>query len=208
LAILREEDLLGALGQIEPTKIGAIVYRTVPFKYYNSVNSVAGAIKYGGRFNPPLELAQRICKLENGFGFLYTATSPLTCLYECGHVLRGLAGVAGEFQSIVVEPTILVSFKVEADNVLDLRNPATQELLNLESSALCSLDTRAVLNPRGALTPLQNIGVAVFKSGRFGGILTGSRFADVIPSFCFSFLVEKVRCELQDREGVLGPSRH
>ena len=167
---------------------------------------MAGAIQHGGRFNPPLELAQRICSLENGFGFLYTATSPLTCLYECGHVLRGLGGIAGEFQSVVVEPTILVSFKVEADDVLDLRNPATQELLNIESPSLYSLDTRSVLNPRGALTPLQNIGVAVFKSRRFGGILTGSRFADVIPSFCLSFLPEKVRCELHDRTGVLKPS--
>lgn len=201
MASFSEEELLGALARIEPIKIGAIVYRAVPFKYHHSVDSVAGAIKYGGRFNPPFELARQSCNLENGFGFLYKATNPLACLFECG--LRGLGGLAGEFQSVVVEPTILVSFKVEADDVLDLRSPPTQELLHIEGSALCSLDNRSVLNPQGTLTALQDLGTAVFKSGRFSGILTGSRFADVIPSFCFSFFPKKVRCELQDQTGVL-----
>ncbi len=202
LAILSEDELESILARIEPIKIGALFYRTVPCKYHNSVDSVAGALEHGGRFNPPLNLAQTLCNLENGFGLLYTATNPLTCLFECGHVLRG--GLQeGEFQSIPVEPTVLVSFKVEAENALDLRNPAIQESLGIESARLSALDHRSVLNPRGSLTQLQSMGTALYKNGRFGGILTASRFGDIIPSFCFDFRPDQVRCELQDQTGVL-----
>jgi len=72
---------------------------------------------------------------------------------------------------------------------------------------LSALDHRAVLNARGSLTQLQALGVAVYRSGRFSGILTPSRFADVISSFCFSFLAHEVRCELQDSGGLLSNSR-
>ena len=168
---------------------------------------MAGAVEHGGRFNPPLHLARTICNLENGFGFLYTATNPLTSLFECGRRLRG--GLReGEFQSIPVEPTVLVTFKVEAENALDLRKPAVQELLRIENAELCSLDHRSVLNPRGSLTQLQTIGAALYKNGRFGGILTASRFGDIIPSFCFDYLPDQVRCELQDQSGVLKTSPH
>ncbi len=207
LAILSEDELQSILARIEPIKIGALLYRTVPFKYHNCVASVAGAVEHGGRFNPPLHLARTLCNLENGFGLLYTATNPLTCLFECGHVLRG-GFREGEFQSIPVEPTVLVSFKVEAGNALDLRNSTIQELLRIENAELCSLDHRSVLNPRGVLTQLQTIGAALYKSGRFGGILTASRFGDIIPSFCFDFLPDQVRCELQDQTGVLKAVQH
>lgn len=206
LAILSEDELQSTLARIEPIKIGALFYRTVPFKYHNSVDSVAGAVEHGCRFNPPLHLARTLCNLENGFGLLYTATNPLTCFFECGHVLRG--GLReGEFQSIPVEPTVLVCFKVEAGNALDLRNPAIQESLRIENAELCSLNHRSVLNPRGTLTHLQAVGVALYKSGRFSGILTASRFGDMIPSFCFDFLPDQVRCELQDHTGVLNAPR-
>ncbi len=204
MAVLSQDELASALARVEPIKIGTLVYRTVPFKYANSVSSVKGSIEHGGRFNAPLRLARSICNLEHGFGLLYTATNPLACLFECGHILRG--GLReGEFQRIPVEPTILVSFKVQADNVLNLRATAVQQILKIERSALCSLDYRSVANSRGGLTHLQTIGVAVLQSDRFSGILTPSRFADVIPSFCFNFLPGKVLCELLDQMAVLKP---
>jgi len=191
--------------RIEPVKIGALFYRTVSFKYASSVDSVSGAIEYGGRFNPPYRLGRELCNLAHGFGYLYTASNPLTCLFECSHVLRGLD--KDDFQSVFVEPTLLVCLKVESDNVLDLRNPAVQQLLGLSQWDLSALDHRAVLNARGSLTPLQALGVAAYRSGRFSGILTPSRFADVIPSFCFSFLPPEVHYEIQDSSGLLSNAR-
>jgi RES domain-containing protein len=205
LASPKEEELAEILAHIEPVKIGALFYRTVSFRYASSVDSVNGAIECGGRFNPPYRLVRELCSLTDGFGYLYTASNPLTCLFECSHVLRGLGN--DDFQSVFVEPTLLVCFKVESDNVLDLRNPAVQQLLGLSEWDLSALDHRAVLNARGSLTQLQALGVAVYRSGRFSGILTPSRFADVIPSFCFSFLPHEVRCELQDSGGLLSNSR-
>lgn len=167
---------------------------------------MAGAVEHGGRFNPPLHLARTLCSLDKGFGLLYTATNPRTCFFQCGHVPRG--GLReGEFQSIPVAPTILVSFKVAAENALDLRRHAIQESLRIEKIELCSLDHRSVLNPHGTLTHLQALGVALCESGRFGGILTASRFGDIIPSFCLDFLPDQVRCELQDEAGVLEASQ-
>lgn len=201
MAQLNEDELATLIARIEPVKVGALFFRSVPFQYANSVDSVQGALIHGGRFNPPQKLARELCNLPDGFGYLYTATNPLTCILECGHVMRGLA--EDRFQSVPVNPTLLVSFKVDADNVLDLRKPVIQALFGFPTDAFSSVDHRAVINTRGSLTQLKAVGASVYKSGRFSGILTPSRFADLIPSFCFTFLPREVRYELHDAAGLL-----
>lgn len=104
---------------------------------------------------------------------------------------------------VPVQPTLLVSFKAEADHVLDLRNPKIQAALQITTEQLMSIDARADANEAGKLTPLQRIGVAAYKSGRFSGVLVPSRFADAVPEFCFNFLPSEVKPRVQDLEGML-----
>jgi hypothetical protein len=199
--LLEGQALLDAIPEISPISIGSLFFRTVPLKYASSVQSVEGARLSGGRFNPPKALAESACAIKDGFGLLYTASNPITCLFECGHILRGLG--ASDFQPVPVEPTLLVAFKVQAENVLDLRSPATQRKLATSSADLLSLDLRAILNHRGSLTPLQKLGTAIHQTAAFSGILTPSRFNDVIPSFCFDFFPNKVRLDVHDTHRLL-----
>lgn len=195
-----EDSLNNILEKIPSTKVAALVFRTVPVKYVKSVDSVEGARVYGGRYNPPCNLASKCDVPDRGFGFLYTASNPMTCLFECGHILRGLG--EDEFQMVSVEPTLLVTFKAEADHVLDLRNTESQSALGLTIEDLTEMDHRSDVNDSGNLTQLQRLGVAAYKTGR-SGILTPSRFSDIIPSYCFDFLPYEVRPVVQDVSKVL-----
>jgi hypothetical protein len=174
LSFRSEEELANELAKIERVKIGALFYRTVSLKS-KAVDSVVASTKYGGRFNPPLQLASSLCNLPSGFGLLYTATNPITCLFECGHILRGSGNNTAEFQPVPVQPTLLVCFKVEADRVLDLRSETNQQLLGETNSSLSAIDHRAVANARGSLTQLQTLGVAAMKSNRFTGVLINAQ---------------------------------
>jgi RES domain-containing protein len=196
-----DETLARIVRTLNIMRVSTLVFRAVPLKYATSVDSVEGARIYGGRYNPPAHLAASLCSLPEGFGYLYTATNPLTCLFECEHVLRGLG--ENEFQMVPVEPTLLVSFRADADNVLDLRDPVNQQRLGVEGEQLTSLDDRADLNEAGELTVLQRIGVAAYKSGRFSGVVVPSRFGDIAHGYCFNFLPREVKPKLRDHAGIL-----
>ena len=55
----------------------------------------------------------------------------------------------------------------------------------------------------GLVTPLQRLGAAAYLSGRFSGVVTPSRFDDVVSSYCFNFLPSEVKPRLQDAEEVM-----
>jgi hypothetical protein len=98
---------------------------------------------------------------------------------------------------------LLITFSAESDRVLDLRDPTVLSELGLAIEDLTGLDDRAVVNESGALTPLQRLGTAVYKVGLFSGMLTPSRYDDIVPSFCFNFLPGEVKPVLHDVEKVL-----
>lgn len=194
-----DEDVARIVRTLRGIRVSVVVFRCVPLRYATAVASVEGARKHGGRYNPPAELAIK-CGLTEGFGYLYTATSPLTCLFECEHILRGLGD--REFQEVPVEPTLLVSFRVDADNVLDLRSSTNQHELDVSPEELTGLDDRADLNESGAVTPLQRLGAIAYRSG-FSGLVVPSRFSDVVPGYCFNFVPREVKLRVEDVEGVL-----
>jgi RES domain-containing protein len=183
-----------SLRDIKGIKIGDIFFRAVPLHWIGNPTSTEGAKLRGGRYNPPAALAP-----SSEFGFLYTASDPITCLYECGHILRGTT----EPKVVPVQPTGLVSFTVEAESVLDLTSKHVIEALGLDPQLLVSVDTRYVQNDRGAMTALQKLGSAVYKTGRFVGILAPSQFKDRTGGTCLNFLPGEVQLLVHDVAGDL-----
>jgi RES domain len=196
-----EEDLIERLKSLPTQKIDSLFFRVLSPRWIRNLDSAEGARLHGGRFNPPYDLAQSVCKIDSGFGFLYTTSNPITCLFECKHILRGLGKT--EFQILAVPPSLLITFSAESDRVLDLRDSTVLGELGLTRQDLTGLDDRAVVNESGTLTPLQRLGTAIYKVGRFSGMLTPSRYDDIIPSFCFNFLPGEVRPVVRDVEKVL-----
>ncbi len=197
-----EEVLERILKSLPVSKFKGPVYRIVPLKYFGSWDSTEGARRLGGRFNPLHDLAESLCRVKDGFGLLYTATNPITCLFECQHILRTDTGSA--FQSIPKEPKILLTFHAESDRVLDLRSSGNLASLGLTQEEVVAPDDRYDLNEEGRLTPLQRLEAAGYKTGRFSGILAPSRHNDVVAGDCFDFLPREVRPMVHDPEGSLG----
>jgi hypothetical protein len=102
-----------------------------------------------------------------------------------------------------VSPTALLSFEIEADAVLDLRDGAVLHSLSLDAKRLTSLDKRFEMNESGNLTPLQMLGVAVYRTGRFAGILTPSRYSDVAAGYCFDLIPDEVKLSVWDSAKTL-----
>lgn len=196
-----DEILANNLKKLPLSSVDSWFFRMVSPRWIKQLDSVEGARIRGGRYNPPLQIAQDVCGIGGGFGFLYTATNPVTCLFECRHILRGLGGK--EPQILTVEPSLLVTFKAESDRVLDLREESTQELLGLKSEQLTALDLRYHLNAQNEMTLLQRLGAATYKIGRFSGILAPSRYSDIMPGYCFNFLPNEVRPIVVDVEKIL-----
>ena len=117
------------------------------------------------------------------------------------HILRGLGG--SEFQVLPVEPSALVTFEAESDRVLDLRDVNNQIALGLPASELGALDNRYIRNRAGDPTDLQRLGAAIYRSGRFSGLIAPSRYDDIITNYSFNFLPGEVNPRLRDVEKVL-----
>ena len=199
---LLEADLLSdALRHIRPEEIDGLFFRMLPVKYVKSPDSAEGARRNGARYNPPLALAAKEYGFKDGFGLLYTATNPITCHFECRHMLRGAIG--SEYQVFPVEPALLITFKASSNRVLNLMDLKVQSILGLTHTELVGPDNRFVSNAVSTLTPLQRLGVLAYQTGRFAAILAPSAFDDVVPSQCFNFLPAEVRFEIQDVEGIL-----
>ena len=200
MPLVEADLLLDTLQSIRPDEMDGFFFRMLPIKYVKSPDSVEGARRKGARYNPPLALAAKEYGLKDGFGLLYTATNPITCHFECRHILRGAIG--SEYQVFPVEPALLITFNVSSSRVLNLTDLNVQSTLGLTHVDLVAPDSRFVLNAVNTLTPLQWLGVLAYQTGRFAAILAPSAFDDVVPSHCFNFLTE-VRFEIQDVEEIL-----
>ena len=194
------DALVAILNELRPTKVDSWFFRMVSPQWIKTLDSPEGARIRGGRYNPPLQLAERTCGIPGGFGYLYTSTHPITCLFECRHLRRGLGNKP---QTTPVEPTLLVTFIAESDRVLDLRDEENQKKLGLTKDELIDLDQRSTFNARGQLTALQQLGTAIYNIGRFSGILAPSRYTDMVGSDSFDFLPDQVKPKVQDVENVL-----
>jgi RES domain-containing protein len=163
------------VGEILPTlpltKIESYFFRMVSVRWMKDLYSAEGARLRGGRYNPPPAIAEALHGIAGGFGFLYTTTNPVTCLFECKHILRGV----GEMQALPIEPSVLVTIEAECDRVLDLRDDSNCRALGLAVQELSALDNRFRPNRAGRPTDLQRLGAAIYKSGRFAGLLAPSR---------------------------------
>ena len=111
-----EVELIECLRTLPLSKVDSLFFRMLSPQWIKSLDSIEGARLYGGRFNPRYDLAATGCKIDGGFGFLYTATNPITCLFECKHILRGLGDK--QFQILAVPPSLRRSL-VDVEKVLD-----------------------------------------------------------------------------------------
>ena len=140
MPLLEAAPLFDALQRIRPEQINGFFFRMLPVKYIKSPDSVEGARLKGARYNPPLGLAAEEYGLKDGFGLLYTATNPITCHFECRHILRGSIG--SEHQVFPVEPALLVTFRASSNRVLNLTDLSTQSTLGLTHTELVAADNR------------------------------------------------------------------
>lgn len=194
------DALIGILKELPTAKVDGWFFRMVSPKWLKSLDSSEGARLRGRRYNPPLPLAESICNIPGGFGYLYTSTSPIACLFECKHIRRG---TGGDVQTLPVEPSLLVTFHAESDRVLDLRGRKIQKQLGLTTADLVALDQRYQANAENCLTSLQKLGAAIYQVGRFSGILAPSRYSDIVASDSFDFLPHEVKPRVQDVERIL-----
>ncbi len=194
------DALVAILDELRPTKVDRWFFRMVSPQWIKTLDSAEGARIRGGRYNPPLALAEKICDIRGGFGYLYTSTHPIACLFECRHLLRGLRGKP---HTAPVEPALLVTFIAGSDRVLDLGDEENQKKLGITKEELIGADQRSTYNAKGQLTQLQQLGAAIYNTNRSSGILAPSQYTDIVESDSFDFLPDQVKPQVWDSEKVL-----
>jgi RES domain-containing protein len=188
----RFEQLLGAVENIALSSYSGCVYRLIPYKYRNSLLSVAGAVMIGGRYNPP-----------NEFGVLYTCDTQLTANLE---VQALFVDKNGRLAGAPRNPDLMLTLSCELRRVIDLRQGTIQEALGTAGDELISnIPSRHVLNPKGQFTPTQILGKACYVSGRVSALIAPS--AANTDGFCLGIfpdrLIKGERLAILDSEGSL-----
>lgn len=188
----RFEELVRAAENVALGSYAGYVYRIVPYKYRNSLLSVAGAQLSGGRYNPP-----------NEFGLLYTCDTQLTANLEVQALFVDTKGrLAGAPRS----PDLMLTLTCVLERVVDLRHKSVQEAFGTTKAELISkLPSRHILNPKGQLTPTQILGKACYVSGEVSALLVPS--AANPEGFCVDLfpdrLVKGETLGILDQEGSL-----
>lgn len=118
------------------------LYRALNPVYAREPLSGRGAELHGGRFNP------------RGMPALYTSLSVLTALREATQV--------GNLQ-----PTTLVSYDADIDNVFDTRDPAALAGQGLDATALADPSWRDLMKRDGE-APTQTLARRLFAIGHHG----------------------------------------
>ena len=116
---LRDEELLARASK---TGLKCIAYRNQPSGF--DPRSGAGARRRGGRFNPP-----------NSFGVLYLAMS---CETAGAELQRASAAMGLPLAAVL--PRELFQYDVDLQAIVDLRDPATREQLEVTVDELLAAD--------------------------------------------------------------------
>lgn len=142
--MLTASELSQALASLTVQQEAGVAYRVIHAKYADSALSSIGSLKFGGRYNPP-----------QTFEALYLASNPVAALQEVNAVIQtesGLLGVKGP-------PRILLSVDYKLQAILDVCNPNTQSVLEINLAELIA-PWRPV-NAQGRLALTQILGTAV-----------------------------------------------
>jgi RES domain len=103
----RFEQLLEAVENVARSSYSGWVYRLISYEYRDSLLAVTGAVKIGGRYNPPKE-----------FGVLYTCDTQLTANLE---VEALFVDKNGRLAGAPRNPDLILTLACEMRRVIDLR---------------------------------------------------------------------------------------
>jgi RES domain-containing protein len=136
--------LVVAVGALPTQAQRGLAFRLILARYAATALSSIGSVRAGGRYN-----------MRGEFEALYLASSPVTALREVEALVEtaeGLRGVKGP-------PRILLSVEYDLQAVVDLTEPAIQDVLDTNLAELCA-PWRA-LNAAGLSAPTQLLGSVV-----------------------------------------------
>src|SRR5579859_5421710 len=142
--MLPRDALVVAVAKLPAHARRGLAFRLILARYAATALSSIGSLRTGGRYN-----------MRGEFEALYLASSPVTALREVEalvETVEGLRGVKGP-------PRILLSVEYELQAVVDLTDPAVQDVLSTNLVELCA-PWRA-LNAAGLSAPTQLLGGVV-----------------------------------------------
>lgn len=119
-------------GETASSSWEGIIFRSTTPRYATSADLISGegSRRFGGRWNPPLELAA-----------VYGSLDAETAMAETLAHVRYYA-----LPEHAAMPRVFVAIEVKLERVIDLRSGRVQKLLGVSIAALLTLDWRASLN--------------------------------------------------------------
>lgn len=175
------------------TAYSAYTYRIVADKWRDFPLSGVGAVRSGGRYNPP-----------NSFPLLYCADSQMTAMME----VEALFMTAdGQLQGAPRNPDLMLTIQCTLLRVFDLTvDDFYAELGTTLEELTSSSPSRFILNARGLETPTQRLGAACSFSGNISAIKVPS--AAHPQGFCLDIFIDSLvvgeKLSILDTSGRIG----
>jgi RES domain-containing protein len=151
------EKLISVLEQAKLSPFSGCTFRIIADRWRTSPLSAIGALRRGGRYNPPGE-----------FAVLYTADSQFTALQE---VEALFLDEAGGLRGVPRNPDLILTLECSLLSMLNLTDAGLLEQLGTSYEELIAESpSRFIENARGRSTPTQQLGSACFRSGHISAI--------------------------------------